>query len=156
MHIRSFASTPRPRNALTLDLATRRDVVLRPDPSGRPISVELDLAVSLEIGQTALVIVAPQFLALGLTPAASVMLITPTDPVAVLRLWVNPPSTPVEVAAGTVVARLLFVEGDLISLMEDPRLDDALDPEPPSPFAQFTNRTDEAVQAPFRGGGQDS
>lgn len=152
MRIRNFSSTPRPRNAITLDLAPRHALVLQPDTGGSPVPVELDLALLLEKGQAALVVVTPQLLALGLTPAASVMVITPADPVAILRLWVNPPTTPVEIPAGTTIARLLLIEGELMSLVDDPHLDDVLDPEPPSPFAQFA---DQQGQAPFRGGGED-
>lgn len=148
MRIRNFALHPRPRSALTLELASRRATLLAPDPSGRPIAVELDLAVALEDGQAAIITASPNLLARGLTPAAGAILVTAPEPLAVLRLWVNPPNTPIELPAGTTIARLLLLEAAAVPLFDDPTLDDLLDPEPPSPFVQFQTHD----VAAFRGG----
>lgn len=136
MRIRNFANQPRPHLANALDLAPRRSVTVSPDSECRPVPVELDIAVLLESGQVGLLTCLPALLELGLTPAASAVTITSSDPLQVLRLWVRPGPTPVELVAGRAIARLLLLELPNISLVDDAILDDTLEPQYLTPYAQ--------------------
>ena len=146
MRIRNFAAVPRPRSANVLDLASRRSITV-PGGSSEPFDVELDLAIALETGEFALLVASPALLTLGLRPPGAVI-IGSADPIRVVRLSVLPAAGPVELPAGAVIARLLLIETTTIDLFDDPMLDDTLEPETLTPYAQMFNPDRQSAYRP--------
>ena len=94
---------------LVLELGPRRAMVLAPDPTGKPIRIELDVALSLEDDMAALLSFDPHVYELGLRPLSGVDVITCRRPVRPLCLWVLPPEVPVALEPETTIATVVFV-----------------------------------------------
>jgi hypothetical protein len=127
MHVRDLSSH---RNGVfvfensVLELGPRRAMVLNPDPSGRPIKIELDMALALEDDLVAIVSFDPRIVELGLRPLGGVDVITCNRPVRVLALWVLPPEVPVALELETVIASVVFLPTAVPrGFYNDPRLD---------------------------------
>jgi hypothetical protein len=94
---------------LVLELGPRRSMVLNPDPTGAPIKIELDAALTLEDDMAALLAFDPHIYELGLRPLSGVDVITCHRPVHPLSLWVLPPAVPVALEAAITIATVVFV-----------------------------------------------
>jgi hypothetical protein len=112
MHVRDLSAH---RNGVfafensILELGPRRAMVLNPDPSGRPIKIELDMALAPEDDLVAIVSFDSRIFELGLHPIGGVDVVTCHRPVRVLALWVLPPEVPVALEPETVIATVVFV-----------------------------------------------
>jgi hypothetical protein len=94
---------------LVLELGPRRAMVLSPDPTGKPIKIELDAALTLEDDMAALLAFDPRVYEMGLRPLGGVDIITCRRPVRPLSLWVLPPTVPVALESETAIATVVFV-----------------------------------------------
>ena len=93
-----------------IELGARRETLLLPDPENKPIKVELDLAIKLPDDTGALIIASFKLLELGLVPAIGLDLITYSQEVAPLALWLLPPIKPITLSMGAPVATLVFLQ----------------------------------------------